>query len=75
MFEITLLHSESGLRIVYTTAESYYGDSVEYKLIRMFIIKKDQKQLDIEDVDFSKEVFVTASEMIPFVAVDRVSRK
>lgn len=72
MFEINLLHIHSGLRIVYTTAESYYGDSVEYKLIRMFIITRDQKQLDIEDVDFSGEVFVTADGIIAFSEVDAV---
>ena len=72
MFEINLLHIHSGLRIVYTTAESYYGDSVEYKLIRMFIITQDQKQLDIEDVDFSEAVFVTAAGIIAFSEVDGV---
>ena len=74
MFEITLLHTSSGLRIVYTTAESYYGDRVEYKIIRMFILTRDQKQLAIDDVDFNKEVFLTPAGVVAFGAVDRDSR-
>lgn len=72
MFEITLLHNDSGLRMVYTTTESYFGDSVEYKLIDIFIITLSQKRLEIVDVDFSKEVFFTSTEIIPFAEVDRL---
>ena len=72
MFEITLLHKSSGLRIVYTTTESYYGDSVEYKVIAMFIITRSQKQLDIVNADFNEEIFFTTAETIPFTEVDRV---
>ena len=71
MFELTLLHMDSGLRIVYTTTESYFGDSVEYKVIDMFIITLTQKRLEIADVDFIKEVFFTTSGVIPFTGVDR----
>lgn len=72
MFEITLLHSDSGLRIVYTTTESYYGDSVEYKLIDIFITTLTQERLEIVDVDFSKKVFFTSNEIIPFDEADRL---
>ncbi len=73
MFELTLLHRDSGLRIVYTTTESYYGDSVEYKVIDMFILSLTQKRLELTDVDFIKKVFLTTSEVIPFAEVDRLS--
>lgn len=70
MFEINLLHKASGLRIVYTTTESYYGDSDEYKVIAMFIITRSQKQLDIVDADFNEKVFFTTTRVIPFAEVD-----
>ena len=70
MFEITLLHTDSGLRMVYTTTESYYGDSDEYKLISLFIITRSQKQIEIMDVDFNKKLFFTTNEIIPFAEVD-----
>ena len=71
MFEISLLHKDSGLRVVYTTSESYFGDSDEYKLIDMFIITLSEKRLEIVDVDFSKELFITSNEIIPFAEVDK----
>ena len=71
MFEITLLHKRSGLRVVYTTTESYWGDSDEYKLMNMFIITSSEKRLLIVDVDFSKEVFITSDEIIPFAEVNK----
>ncbi len=70
MFEITLLHTDSGLRMVYTTTESYYGDSDEYKLISLFIITRSQKQIEIMNVDFNKKLFFTTNEIIPFAEVD-----
>ena len=71
MFEITLLHKRSGLRVVYTTSESYWGDSDEYKLMNMFIITSSEKRLLIVDVDFSKEVFITSDKIIPFAEVNK----
>ena len=73
MFEITLLHIHSGLRLVYTTTESYYGDSVDYKLIDIFIITLLKKRLEIKDVDFGKEVFFTTNGMMPFAEIDRIN--
>jgi hypothetical protein len=75
MFEINLLHQPSGLRVVYTTTESYFGDSDEYKLISLFIITQSQKQIEIEDVDFDKKLFFTTNEIIPFADVDAHSMK
>lgn len=72
MFEMTLLHHDSGLRIVYTTTESYYGDRVEYKVIDMFIITRSQKRMEIVDADFNEKIFHTANEIIPFTEVDRL---
>lgn len=73
MSEYTLLHSESGLRIVYTETEGYYGDTVEYKVIDIFIITQEQNRLDVVDVDFNKKVFITPSEIIPFAKVDALT--
>ena len=72
MFEINLLHKASGLRIVYTTTESYYGDSVEYRVITIFIITRSQKQHEIVNADFNEEIFFTTTESIPFTEVDRL---
>src|SRR5215213_2346662 len=44
MFEITLLHNETGLRISYTTSESYDGETVEYKLNKVFILTHSELQ-------------------------------
>ena len=70
MFEMSLIHQVSGLRITYTTTESYFGDSVEYKLISMFIITRAQKTMEIVDVDFNEKLFFTTNEVIPFAEVD-----
>jgi hypothetical protein len=71
MDERTLLHLRSGLRLAYTITESYFGDSVEYKLIDIFIITPTQKHQEIVDVDFSKEVFYTPGEIVAFAEVDK----
>ncbi len=71
MFELNLLHRDSGLRIVYTSTESYFGDHVEYKVIDLFIISATQKRLELADVDFTKRAFLTSDGVIPFAEVDR----
>lgn len=72
MFEITLLHKDSGLRIGYTTTESYDGETVEYKLIDIFIITLKKERLEIVDVDFKKEVFFTTNNLITFAEINRL---
>ena len=66
MFEVTLLHLETGLRITLSTSESYDGETVDYKLMNIFIITKDGEQLEVLDADFEKEVIFTVVKEIPF---------
>ena len=73
MFEVTLLHLYTGLRITLSTSESYDGETVEYKLMNIFIITRDQEQLEVLDADFEKEVFYTTNKSIPFGEVDNFS--
>lgn len=73
MFEPTLVHHATGLRIVYTTTESYFGDSVEYRIIDMFVLTLEGKKLDVVDVDFESEEFLTTSGNMPFVYVNKVA--
>jgi hypothetical protein len=71
MFELTLLHHATGLRIVYTTTESYFGDSVEYKVIGLYITTALKQTLSVLDVDFEKEEFITPTGRVEFSAVDK----
>jgi hypothetical protein len=66
MFEFNLLHIDSGLRLTLTTSESYDGETVEYKVIRMFIIAFRNKELDVLDANFENEIFYTTDLKIPF---------
>ena len=69
MSETVLLHKESGLRLEYLTTESYDGDEYRYRFRSMFIITKSRKKMDVTDVDFEKEMFITVEGEIPFSAV------
>lgn len=69
MFEITLLHNETGLRISYTTSESYNGETVEYKMNKVFIQTNSELIFDVIDVDFDKKLVIVKDEVIPFEAV------
>lgn len=71
MFELTLLHNATGLRIVYTTSESYFGDSVEYKVIGLYITTAQQQTRSVLDVDFEKEEFITSTGRVEFAEVDK----
>lgn len=71
MFEITLLHNDSGLRIGYTTTESYDGETIEYKLIDIFIITLTKKRLEIVDIDFKQKLFFTTNKIIPYDEINR----
>ena len=66
MFEFNLLHIASGLRLTLTTTESYDGNIVEYKVIRMFIITSLGKELDVLDANFENKIFYTADSEVSF---------
>ena len=74
MFEITLLHDETGLRISYTTSESYDGDTVEYKLNKVFILTNSGLIYDVIDVDFEKKIIIVENDIIPFEEVRKVGK-
>ena len=66
MFEFNLLHIDSGLRLTLTETESYDGESVEYKVISMFITTSSGKKLIVLDADFARRIFYTQDLEIPF---------
>jgi hypothetical protein len=72
MFEITLLHNETGLRISYTTTESYDGETVEYKLNKVFVLTNSELLFDVIDVDFTKKLVMTNNGIISFEQVCKV---
>ena len=72
MFEITLLHNETGLRISYTTTESYDGETVEYKLNNVFIQTNSKLVFDVIDVDFQKKLFIVKNDIISFEDVRKI---
>ena len=74
MFEITLLHDETGLRISYTTSESYDGDTVDYKLNNVFIQTNSGLMYDVVDVDFEKKIIKVENDIIPFEEVRKVGK-
>ncbi|MFO7719871.1 MAG: hypothetical protein R6W85_05450 [Gillisia sp.] len=66
MFEFNLLHIASGLRLTLTTRESYNGETVEYKIIRMFVITSSNNELEVIDANFENKNFYTTDLEIPF---------
>lgn len=66
MFESNLLHLESGLRFRILSSESYDGESVSYQLSTMYILDKNDNEIDILDVDFTKKFIVTEIGQIKF---------
>ena len=69
--EFNLLHIHSGLRLTLTTHESYDGETVEYKVIRMFITTSSGKELEVLDADFRCEIFYTKDLEIPFAKTNK----
>jgi hypothetical protein len=74
MFEITLLHNETGLRVSYTTSESYDGETVEYKLNKVFIQTESGFLFDVIDVDFEKKIVRLESGTISFEQIRKTGR-
>ncbi|WP_027137400.1 hypothetical protein [Gaetbulibacter saemankumensis] len=66
MNEFNLLHIHSGLRLTLTTHESYDGETVEYKVIRMFITTTIGEELEVLDANFKDRIFYTKDAEIPF---------
>jgi len=66
IFEFELLHSLSGLRLVYATSESYDGEQVSYTFVSMYILTNSGNKLDVLDINFKKELFYTPDAIIPF---------
>src|SRR5687768_13554242 len=66
MFEFNLLHIKSGLRLNLTSSESYDGETVTYTVVELFIITSDNKKLEVNDVDFQKQLFYAEGLEIPF---------
>ena len=72
MSELNLFHIYSGLRLRLTTHESYDGETVTYKVIRMFVLTSSNKELEVIDADFESRNFYTKDLIIPFDKANRV---
>ena len=66
-----LLHNESGMRLYYSSHESWDGETVDYTLLDLFIITKNGEQKDLINVDFDKKLFYTPDGVIPFSEVEK----
>ncbi len=66
MFEFNVIHIDSGLRLTLTTSESYDGETVEYNVVRMFIITSSGEKLEVMDANFEKKIFYAPDLEIPF---------
>ena len=64
--ESNLLHKKTGIRIKMSTSENYTGDEVTYNLYKVFILSKNNREVDIEDVDFKKSIFICNKREIKF---------
>jgi hypothetical protein len=64
--ESNLLHIKTGIRVKMLTSENYTGDEVTYKLYKVFILSKNNREVDIEDVDFKKSIFICNKREIKF---------
>lgn len=72
MFEFNLLHIDSGLRLRLTASESYDGETVEYKIIRLFIKTSSNNELEVIDADFENKKFYTTDLEIPFAETNKL---
>lgn len=72
IFEFNLLHIDSGLRLTLTTRESYEGETVEYKMIRMFIKTSSNNELEVIDADFENRNFYTTDLEISFAETNKL---
>jgi hypothetical protein len=49
-----------------STSENYTGDEVTYNLYKVFILSKNNREVDIEDIDFKKSIFICNKREIKF---------
>ncbi len=67
MYEITMLHLGSGIRVGCLVEEDYNGENVEYVVMSNFhIITSDGRNLSAMNVDLDTEEVITASGKIRF---------
>jgi hypothetical protein len=64
--ESNLLHIKTGIRVKMLTSENYTGDEVSYKIYKVFILSKNNREVDIEVVDFKKSIFICNKREIKF---------
>ena len=64
--ESNLLHKKTGIRIKMSTSENYTGDEVTYNLYKVFILSKNNREVEIDDIDFKKSIFVCNKREIKF---------
>ena len=69
--ESNLVHKKTGIRVKMTTSENYTGDEVTYKLYKIFIISKNNREVEIDEVDFKKSIFICNKRVIKFENVLR----
>ena len=74
MFEVTLLHNKTGLRISYTSTESYDGETMTYKLNKVFIQTTSELMFDVIDVDFEKKIVMVKNNIIPFETIRKIGK-
>lgn len=48
------------------TSENYTGNEVTYKLYKVFILSKNNREVEIEDVDYNKSIFMCNRREIKF---------
>ena len=64
--ESNLLHKKTGIRVKMLISENYTGDEVTYKLYKVFILSKNNREVEIDDVDFKKSIFICNKREIKF---------
>jgi hypothetical protein len=64
--ESNLLHKKTGIRVKMLTSENYTGDEVTYKLYRVFILSKNNREVEIDDINFKKSIFICNKREIKF---------
>jgi len=64
--ESNLLHIKTGIRVKMLTSENYTGDEVTYKLYRVFILSKNNREVEVDEVDFKKSIFICNKREIKF---------